>query len=264
MSAAKSLPISVTIITKNEETRIQETIQSVIQWVDEVIVVDSESTDRTREIASLLGARVFVNPWPGYGQQKRFAEDLADNDWILNIDADERVLPELAQSIKSEFASDKLKDGYKLGIADQFVASEKVSRHCQYFPVRLYRKSVGRYRDSSVHDRVVMPKSANIGKLEGKIAHKSITSFRQRIEKMNDYTDAQVADLFVKGRKPKKLRVFSEFFWTFLVCFIVRGYWRDGIMGYIYAVNFAYSRFLRQIKLLELYQQKQHFARTDE
>jgi len=253
----KKLPISVTIITKNEADRIVETIARVFEWVDEVIVVDSGSEDLTVELASHAGAKVFKNPWQGYGQQKRFAEDKANNDWILNIDADEKVEKSLKTAIIELFEQPhNLLDGYRLSIFDQFLITKKISSYKPYQPVRLYNKNVGRYRDSSVHDRVVMPKNARIGILKGKIAHQSVRSFRQRISKMNDYTDAQVLDMAKKGRQISKARIILELPISFTICYVIRGYWKDGFMGFVYATNFAYSRFLRAIKLYEVLNQQ--------
>lgn len=246
------LPISVTIICHNEVERIKETIECVEDWVDEVIVVDSGSTDGTQDIVLSTTAKLFFNEWQGYGQQKRFAEDQASNDWIFNIDADERVLPELAEEIQNRFIVESNNvEAYKVPIYDRFLCTREISKYKPYNPVRLYKKSVGRYRDSAVHDRVVLPNTANVSQLRNRIAHDSLKSFRHRVEKMNNYTDAQVIDLRSKGRKFSKMRIVLEFWCAFLVCYIRRGYWRNGFMGYIYSMNFAYSRFLRAIKLYE-------------
>lgn len=251
------LPISVTIICCNESERIQETIECVENWVDEVIVVDSGSIDGTQDIVLKTSAKLLFNEWSGYGQQKRFAEDQARNDWIFNIDADERVLPELADEIKKRFPLESNEiDAYKVPIYDRFLCTRELSKYKPYNPVRLYKKSIGRYRNSSVHDRVVLPKSARVGQLVGKVAHDSLKSFRHRIEKMNDYTDQQVLSMVAQERKLTVLRLVLEFWVSFMVCYVGRGYWRNGLMGYIYSINFAFSRFLRAIKLFEKYHEK--------
>lgn len=254
-----TLPISVTIICKNEVDRIAETIHAVEGWVDEIIVVDSGSDDGTQEVVKETTARLYYNPWPGYGQQKRFAEDLSSNDWILNIDADERILPALRDELIAEFSAGIGNTAaYKIPIYDRFLVTRQLSKYKPYNPVRLYRKSVGRYRDSSVHDRVVLPENVKVKQLRNAIAHDSVKSFRHRIEKMNDYTDAQVTDMLAKGRQQTKIRLIGEFWVSFAKCYILRGYWRNGLIGYIYAMNFAYSRFLRGIKFLEVSRQEQN------
>lgn len=253
MSSEIKLPISVIIITKNESDIIADTINSVIDWVDEVVLVDSFSDDGTDMIAKNIGANVTQQSWLGYGPQKRYAEELAKNNWILNIDADELVTPELKKEIIEIFTNPLQQDGFKVPIKDQFIGSERLSSYTPYNPVRLYNKTVGRYRNSNVHDRVVMPASANINKLKNCIAHRSFRSFRKRVEKMNDYSDAQVLDLVSKKRRFSNTRIVLEPVVSFFSCYLIRGYWRDGLYGYIYSLNYAYSRFLRAIKLFEAY-----------
>ena len=253
-----ALPLSVIIIAQDEADRIALAIESVRDWVDEVVVVDSGSTDGTQELAASLGARVVHHDWPGYGQQKRYAEDQARNDWVLNIDADERILPELRDEIVQIFTGDTdPADGYYIAIHDRLYCTDRLSRYTPYKPIRLYRKSKGRYSASPVHDRVHMNEAATTAELQGRMAHDSLKSFHHRIEKMNEYTEAQAKDLLARGRKPSRFRLITEFWTAFIVGYFFRGYWRGGLMGYIYAVNFAYSRFLRQIKHLE----KKHFEK---
>ena len=247
-----TLPISVTIIAQDEADRIGMAIESVRDWVDEVVVVDSGSTDGTQEVAASLGARVIHHDWPGYGQQKRFAEDQSRNDWILNIDADERILPELEAEMTQLFAQGAPDaDGYFIAIHDRLYCTDRLSAYTPYKPVRLYRKSKGRYSTSPVHDRVQMESGARTATLKGRMAHDSLKSFHHRVDKMNEYTEAQAKDLLARGRKPSSFRILTEFWTAFIVGYFFRGYWRGGLMGYIYAVNFAYSRFLRQIKHYE-------------
>lgn len=253
----EKLPISVIIITLNEADRIEAAIRSVIDWVDEVVLIDSGSQDNTVELAAQSGARVMFNAWPGYGQQKRFAEEQARNDWLLNLDADERITEPLRHEIAEHFTQPQmLADGYQIAIHDIIYPTEELNPNTPYKPVRLYRKSKGRYSESPVHDRVIMQPDTQIEKLRGKIAHESIRSFSHRVEKMNAYSDAQVQDMVAKGRKPSVARILLEFWLSFIKRYFFKGYWRKGLIGYVYAVNYAYSRFLRQIKLYEYYKRK--------
>lgn len=250
----KKLPISATIITKNESDRISEAIESVKNWVDEVIIVDSGSSDDTIFKAQKLGAKVFFNEWPGYGKQKRFAEENSSNDWILNLDADERITHELKEEIINIFGKhDDLADGYKISIHDIIYLTNKLNPKTPYTPIRLYKKSKGRYSESPVHDRVIMLSDTKIAYLTGKIAHQSIRNFSHRVDKMNAYSSAQAQDLIAKGRKPSKVRIVFEFWMSFAKRYFLKGYWKQGLIGYIYAMNYAYSRFLRQIKHYEEY-----------
>lgn len=246
------LPISVTIITQDEADRVGPAIESVIDIADEVIVVDSGSTDGTQAVAEGLGARVVHHDWPGYGRQKRYAEELARNDWILNIDADERLLPELRDEIAARFEGEPDEDAFRLPIHDRFLCSERISRKAQYLPVRLYRRSRGRYSESPVHDRVQMEEGARIGVLTGRIAHDSTRSLSHRLQKMDGYTRMQAEDMRRKGRRASGVRLVADFWLSFLLGYFTKGFWRAGLIGYIYAMNYAYSRFLRQAKLYEL------------
>lgn len=248
----KKLPISVIIITLNEADRIEALIESVKNWVDEIILVDSGSSDETVKIAKQLGAYVVFNKWPGYGLQKRFAEEQASNDWLLNLDADERVTESLKSEIAQCFSNPStMADGYHIAIHDIIYLTNKLNPKTPYKPVRLYRKSKGRYSDSSVHDRVIMEANAKTQQLKEKIAHASIRNFSHRVDKMNAYSSAQVEDMISKGRKASKARIVMEFWLSFMKRYFLKGYWRQGLIGYIYAMNYAYSRFLRQIKLYE-------------
>lgn len=246
------LPISVTIITQDEADRVGPAIESVIDLVDEVIVVDSGSSDGTEAVAEGLGAWVVHHDWPGYGRQKRYAEELARNDWILNIDADERLLPELRDEIAARFEGEPSEDAFRLPIHDRFLCSERISRKAQYLPVRLYRRSRGRYSESPVHDRVQMEEGARIGVLTGRIAHDSTRSLSHRLQKMDGYTRMQAEDMRRKGRRASGVRLVADFWLSFLLGYFTKGFWRAGLIGYIYAMNYAYSRFLRQAKLYEL------------
>jgi glycosyltransferase involved in cell wall biosynthesis len=149
-------PLSIFIITRNEADRIGRTIQAVSGLSDDIVVVDSGSDDGTQAIAAELGARVIANGWPGYGPQKRFAEDQCRHPWLLNLDADEVVPDDLAAEIAALFAAgEPAADAYRLRIAEIFPGEPAPHRFAYALtPVRLYRKDKGRYSPSPVHDRV--------------------------------------------------------------------------------------------------------------
>nr|WP_319388769.1 glycosyltransferase family 2 protein [uncultured Cohaesibacter sp.] len=246
------LPISAFIITLNEEDRIENAIRSVIDWVDEVIVVDSGSTDGTTERAQALGAKVFFNAWPGYGLQKRFSEDLCRNDWLLNIDADEVITSELQDKIKSIFFDEPSADIYKIEILDVFAHEDRPKKWAHgYWQYRLYKKSKGRFSESTVHDTVRPSENARIAKLDEKIAHYSIRSIQWSVEKMNRYSDMQRDDILARGRNISQWRLVYEFPVSFLKSYILRRGYRYGFWGLVLAHNYAYSRFLRIAKVYE-------------
>lgn len=253
--------ISAFIITKNEEVRISRAIKSVKNIVDEIIVVDSESSDNTVEIARNLGARVVTRPWCGYVAQKTFAESLCINDWVLNIDADEELSKELQQEISDIFSSGKQIDylayGFKLIIIHRNnPVPLKLAPSNQY--VRLYNKnyaSFGNTIDSTTHDLVRFnPGVTSRDKIFflKKIAyHYSGISITQLIEKANFYSSQQVDDLFKQGRRPSNIRIFFEMIVCFFKIYLVRRYFVFGFDGFIDSVIFAFIRFLRLAKLRE-------------
>jgi glycosyltransferase involved in cell wall biosynthesis len=248
------LPVSVFIITKNEGDRLGRTLQAITCLADEVIVVDSGSTDNTVAIAEAAGARVIVNaPFPGYGPQKRFAEEACRNDWVLNIDADEVVLPALRDEITRLFSGGHdLADAYAIRIIDM-LPGESAPPPLAYSvsPVRLYRLSKGRYRNSPVHDRVVLEAGARVGRLKTPILHYSTTSLGDQMEKLQRYTTLQANEILASGRVPSRLRIITEFPLSFLKSYIGRRYALRGLYGYLVAINHAYYRTLRLAKVYE-------------
>lgn len=256
---ATGLPFSIFLIVKNEGGRIGRTLEAVAGLADEVVVVDSGSTDETVAIAEAAGARVVVNaPFPGYGPQKRFAEEACRNDWVLNIDADEVVSPALRDEIARLFAPGSvLVDAYAIRIIDMLpgeIAPPPLAYSVS--PVRLYRLSQGRYRNSTVHDRVELQDGARTGRLRAPILHYSITSLGDQMEKLQRYSTLQAKDLLAAGRAPSRLRIIAEFPLSFLKAYIGRRYALRGVYGYLVALNYAYYRSLRLAKAYEMAHKK--------
>lgn len=252
LQSHKRLPISAFIICKNEADRIGVAIASVIDWVDEVVVVDSGSSDETVSKAEALGARVMHHDWPGYGLQKRYAEDQCCNDWLLNIDADEQITPALRDEIASIFAKGPEANIYKMEILDIYPHEDEAKSFAYgYWQYRLYDRNYGRFSDSPVHDTVRPLPHATLAKLKAKVNHRSVRSIQFSVEKMNRYSDMQRDDMVERGRKISRLRLWSEFPVAFFKSYILRQQCRYGIWGLVIAHNYAYSRFLRIAKMVE-------------
>lgn len=248
---AKTLPISAFIIAQNEADRIHIPIQSVKDWVDEIIVIDSGSTDNTVQIAQALGCRVLHNPWPGYGPQKRFAEDQCKNTWLLNIDADEEITPELREEIHALFPAPP-ESGYILRIRDLLPGEQTLSRFAHTnFVLRLYNRSKGRFSDSPVHDSVLITEGTT-SILTAPVLHRSYRSWAHVIEKMNRYSSMQAENMQKKGLACPTLRLLLEIPFAFFKDYILRGYIFRGRRGFINAILYSYGRFLRIAKYLEL------------
>lgn len=243
-------PLSIFIIARDEADRIGRTISAVMDLSDDIIVVDSGSTDGTQAIAERLGARVIFNAWPGYGQQKRFAEEQCRHNWMLNIDADEVVPADMAAEIAALFAKgEPAADAYKLRIAELFPGESAPHRFAYALaPVRLYRRDKGRYSPSPVHDRVDLFPGARVAKLRGTIHHYSVRSLGEQMDKLNAYSDAQADDLDRRGETISVFRLVAEFPGNFIKAYIGRRHALRGIYGFMTAMNFAFYRYLRAAK----------------
>ncbi|MGN8094165.1 glycosyltransferase family 2 protein [Methylobacterium sp. 22177] len=248
-----SLPLSVFIIAHNEVDRIGATIRAVRGLTDDLVVVDSGSTDGTQALAASLGARVLHNPWPGYGPQKRFAEEQCRHVWLLNLDADEVVPPELVREIRGLWAAgEPRRPAWRIGIAEIFPGEGRPHPFAYTLtPVRLYRKDRGRYAASPVHDRVALEPGVSPGRLRGVIHHFSVRSLGDQLDKLNRYSDQQADDLEARGVVIPTWRVFVELPGNFLKAYLGRRHFVRGTYGFLTAMNYAISRHLRVAKHVE-------------
>lgn len=262
--APHMLAISAFVICLNEGVRIGATLASLKGVVEEIVVVDSGSTDDTVAIAEQYGAKVVHNDWPGYGLQKRFAEDLCQHDWVLNLDADEVLSSPLIQEIRDAWqaanhadhaADSSAVDGYELNIRD-CIPGEVRPRQFAHTTraVRLYNKTKGRYASSPVHDRVQFAQpNPRIITLRAPVYHYSVISMEQVIAKLNRYSSMQAQDMAQRGRTPSllSLRLFYEFPLAFLKSYILRGDVLRGRSGFVNSMTHAFSRFARVAKVWE-------------
>jgi glycosyltransferase involved in cell wall biosynthesis len=248
------LPLSVFIIAKNEADRIGRTIAAIRALSDDILVIDSGSTDSTRQVAEASGARVLYRSFDGYGAQKRYGEEQCRHDWLLNVDADEVVPERLAAAIRAVFEAEggPDRDAYRLGIAEIF-PGESAPHPWSYtlWPVRLYRRDRGRYSPSPVHDRVDLVAGARVGRLRPAIHHFSVRSLGAQVEKLNRYSDQQADDLGARGVSIPTWRVFVEFPAAFLKAYFGRRHFVRGTYGFLTAMNYAISRHLRMAKHFE-------------
>jgi glycosyltransferase involved in cell wall biosynthesis len=245
--------LSIFIIARNEADRIGRTIDAVRGLSDDIVVIDSHSTDDTRAVAEAHGARVILHTFEGYGRQKRFGESQCRHPWLLNLDADEVVPPDLAQEIKTLFAQGEPKlDAYTIRIAEIF-PGEGAPHPLTYAltPVRLWHRDKGTYSQSPVHDRVDLVPGAQIGKLKGTIHHFSVRSLGAQIDKLNAYTDDQVSDLEARGLSISPARMVLEFPLNFIKAYVLRRHALRGAYGFMTAMNYAFYRYLRAAKSIE-------------
>lgn len=247
------LPISCFIIAKNEADRIGATIDSVKGWVAEILVIDSGSEDATVEVAKRHGAQVMYHAWPGYGPQKRYGEEQCSQPWLLNLDADEVVTPELADEIAALFHGGEPKiTGYFLKVRDLLPGETKLApfahtNRC----LRLYDKRKARFSDSPVHDSVIV-EEGETQHLQHPVLHYSFRSLTHMLEKINAYSTAQANDMIARGKRVSKIRLLTELKISFFKIYFMRGYALRGWKGFTYSLVFAYGRFLRIAKYFEL------------
>lgn len=229
--------LSCCIITKNEALRIGDCIRAVSGLTDDIVVVDSGSTDDTVTIAESLGARVIHHDWPGYGPQKRYAEDCARHDWILNVDADEMVTPELAREIKALLEAGPALSAYKFHIRNVYPNQSKPRLWADFHNyVRLYDRRAVRFRESTVHD-TVDTKDEIVGQLKGSVTHFSARSYAHIRHKLDSYHAAQAKVL----RKPPWViwsRVPFEYPLTFIRYYLFRRHFTGGWDG-VYSSHLA-------------------------
>jgi len=244
------MTLSVIIITKNEAHNIGDCLDSVA-FADECIVVDSGSTDDTCDIARSRGARVVqTDDWPGFGPQKNRALDLATKDWVLSIDADERVTPELASEIQASIQANTL-DGYRIARLSNFCG--RWIRHSGWWPdhvLRLIRRGAGRFTDSLVHESLKV--DGNIGTLSGHFLHYPYKDLESLIAKVNQYSTAGAQMMHAKGRKTGIFGIIGHSVWTFIRIYVMRRGFLDGKEGFILAAVGAAGSFFRYSKLMLL------------
>jgi len=229
--------ISATIITLNEETNIAEAIESV-GWADEIVVVDSGSTDRTREIAEGLGAKVMLNEWPGFSAQKQLAVDNARNDWIFSLDADERVTEALANEIAGIRSAGATADGYRVPRLSFY--GNKPIRHGGWYPdlqLRLFDRRKGRWNGAVVHESVVMVEGSAVGRLSGEILHYTIENTAEHEKMISErYAPLGAQKMFEEGRRTSSLKAALAGAFAFVRGYLLKRGFLDGKAGF----NIAY------------------------
>ena len=234
------LSLSVVLITKDEAASLPRTLASV-GWAQEIVVVDSGSTDATLQIAQAAGARVFIQPWKGFGAQKNDAIAHATGDWILSLDADEEVSPELAREMQALLQAEPPLAAYRLPRLNHFLGWPL--RHGGYWPdpkLRLFRRGAARFEQRAVHES--MQSEGPVGQLRGHLIHRCYPTLAEYIEHMNRYSTAG-AEMLVQSR-----RAGSSWAWlvwnavlnpvaTFFYNYFVRLGFRDGRPGLLQHLN---------------------------
>jgi glycosyltransferase involved in cell wall biosynthesis len=237
--------LSAIVITRNEADNIGECLDCVA-WCDERIVVDCGSTDRTVEIARGRGARVEIHPWQGFGPQKNFALSMASGDWVLSIDADERVTPQLAEAIRTALA-DSRADGFEFPRRTFFCGREM--RHSGWSPdyvLRLFRRGKARFDDAVVHERVIC--GGPVRRLDQPLMHYSVWRLEDALSRMDRYSTASAQAIVAAGRNVSFMAGIGHGLISFLRTYLLKAGFLDGAEGFLLAVANAEGSYYRYMK----------------
>jgi len=244
------MALSVAIITYNEEANIKECLESV-KWADEIVVVDSFSTDKTLEICREYTDRVFEKEWSGFSEQKNYAIEHTKNSWILAIDADERVSEGLREEIGEILKSGPSCDGYFIPRKSYFLG--RWIRYGGWYPdysIRLFRKDKGRFERREVHESVRI--DGRTGRLKNPLEHYTYRNLSGYIERMNRYSTLAAREMRKGGRRACLGDIIFRPFFTFIRMYIFQQGFRDGRYGFILSILYSYYTFTKYAKLWEM------------
>ena len=245
------MKLSVIVITKNGEATIGRCLESVA-WADEVVVVDSGSTDRTVEICRELGAQVHeITDWRGHGPQKNRALDRAVGDWVFSLDHDEWATPDLGEEIRRALAAPGDRAAFAMPRRSSFCG--RFMLHSGWWPdyvTRLFRRGAARFSEDHMHDRVIV--EGPIGRLRHPVMHEAITDLDQMLAKMNSYSTASAGVLRRQGRRASLATAILHGWWAFMRTYFLRLGFLDGREGFMLAVANAEGSYYRYLKLMLL------------
>ncbi|MSQ20023.1 MAG: glycosyltransferase family 2 protein [Betaproteobacteria bacterium] len=245
------MSLSVIVITKNEASVIERCLSSV-EWAGQIVVVDTQSTDGTVEIARRMGAHVeSTTDWPGFGPQKNRALALATGDWVLSIDADEWVTPALRAEIEHVITSESAANGWRMPRLSSFCG--RIMRHSGWWPdhvTRLFRRGRARFSDDLVHERLIV--QGEIGTLNQPLAHEAIRDIDDSLGKMASYSTAGAHMLHAQRKSSSLTGAIAHGVWAFIRTYVLRAGFLDGREGFVLAVANAEGAYYRYVKLMFL------------
>ena len=243
------MKISITLITLNSEKTLKSVLEAV-SWADEIVLVDSGSTDKTLEIARQFNAKIVYRTFDGYGSQKNFATEQASNDWILSLDDDEILTPELQQEIQNLNLSTSDFDGFKIPRSLIFLGKLlKFSGEYKRLTLRLFNRKYGNWNAEYVHESVEV--NGKIGILKHQILHDSYRDLTDYFNKFNKYTSLGAKTLAERGKTASSLKIISRFPTTFLKIYLLKGSCLDGYAGFMWALLTAINPVVKYAKLKE-------------
>ncbi|MBC7829366.1 MAG: glycosyltransferase family 2 protein [Chitinophagaceae bacterium] len=244
--------LSVIIITFNEEKNIGRCIDSVKEIADEIVILDSYSTDNTLEVARNRGAVIFQQKFQGYGPQKNAALQLSSHDLVLSLDADEALSNTLIREIQTEKRISG-HEAYMMNRCTNYCG--KFIRHGSWYPdkkIRLFSKKIAKWNNEMIHERIEMLPDTRIKQLSGDILHYSFNSIAEHVAQNNKFSTISAETSFKNGRRTNLFKVIVHPSWAFLLSYILKLGFIDGFYGFIVAVNISHLTFMKHTKLMTL------------
>lgn len=244
------MSLSVIVITHNEAHAIRACLESV-SWADEIIVVDSGSTDDTLAICREFTPHVHNHDWPGFGPQKNRALNYAKSDWVLSLDADERISPELRTELQAALAAPGDSAAFRMPRLSSYCG--RFMRHSGWWPdhvTRLFRRGAARFSDDLVHERLLV--TGATGTVKSPLLHDTYRDLEEVLDKVNSYSTAGARMLNQKGRKAGLSTAIAHGLWAFVRTYFLRRGFLDGREGFMLAVSNAEVTYYRYLKLMLL------------
>lgn len=243
--------ISAVIITRNESRNIRLTL-SRLSWCDEIVIVDSNSSDDTVEICREFGCRVFLKAFEGYGKQKRYAVAQAKNDWVLCLDADEVLSEALIREILEEFHKGPSCDGYEFPLNLVFLGREfRSGKESGRYFLRLFNKKSGGFNEALVHEKIEL--NGKIGRLNQKMLHFSYSSIQQWYEKCNRYTTLAAEEAVRKDKRRSVAAILLALPYYFIRYYFIDRNFLNGIEGFYWSVFSSQYHFTKYVKIRTLH-----------
>ena len=248
------MSIAATVITKNEAVLIRSCLDS-LNWVDEIIVVDSGSTDGTVELCRQYTDKIMVTDWPGFGPQKNRAVEMAASEWVLSLDADERVSPELCEEMRAAMADPGNRAAFAMPRRSSFCG--KPMRHSGWWPdyvTRLFRRGQARFSNDLVHERLLV--DGPVGRLRQPLLHEAFSNLEEVLDTMNRYSTAGALMMHNRKEQAGLPTALLHGFWSFLTTYFLRAGFLDGREGFMLALSNAEGSYYKYLKLMLILHKK--------
>lgn len=242
------MKLSAILITMNEASVVRRCLDS-IAWADEIVVVDSGSTDNTLDICSEYTTKILKTDWPGPGAQRNRAIDMAEGEWILALDADEWISPHLRAEIQGVISAPGDKVAYEMPRLSSYCG--KYIRHSGWWPdriMRLFKRNSARFNAELVHDHLIV--EGNVGRLSNHLMHTAFENLEEVLKKLNRYSTDGAKVKFKKGKKANLCTAIFHGLWSFIHTYIIRGGFLDGRVGFVLAVSNAEGTYYKYLKLM--------------